>query len=333
MPSRDWLIAAWLLCVCAWISPAQSFAQPPVNAIAGAKPEATWRSDFPAAEAEAKRLGLPLLVHFYADWCGPCQRMEHETLGTLALQKQVSGRFIAVKINSEHQPSLVQRFAVKSLPTDLMLNSDGTVLARSVGYLSQKDYLARLAEVDARLVRARKVHIAGSHGGSAIPKPVVPPVPAVKPDPKPTSVHPEHGILPEIAQEEALPVLKPKWALGLRGFSPVALANQKQWIKGSKEFSAEYKGIVYHMVSESERAEFRAAPHRFAPQLLGCDPVILEETDRALVGDTRFGVFFEGELYFFVNQTNREKFKASPHRFTRTKHVLNLKKIQESELR
>lgn len=328
---RPWLILIPFLICCAWTSLAEPAGTPPINAIAGASAQPIWRHDFKSAEAEAKRQGLPLIVHFYAEWCGPCQQMERETLGSLALQRQVQGRFIAVKIDSDKHPDLVQRFRIDSLPSDLILGNDGAILARSGKYVSQQEYFSRLSEVHARVTRDQKIHIAGQSNPTPTPKPVQSPVAA--PGPKLGPADPTHGILPDLTPDQAVPVARPKWALGLRGFNPVVLANQKRWVKGDKQFAADHKGIVYHMNSAAEVTEFRTNPDRYAPQLLGCDPVILEETDRAVVGDTRFGVYYDGELYFFVNAANREKFKTSPHRFTRTKHVLNLKKIQESEIR
>ena len=41
-----------------------------------------WHKNYSKAYFEAKRLGLPLVVHFYTDWCGPCQQMEASVLNT-----------------------------------------------------------------------------------------------------------------------------------------------------------------------------------------------------------------------------------------------------------
>jgi hypothetical protein len=87
------------------------------------------------------------------------------------------------------------------------------------------------------------------------------------------------------------------------------------------------------LASAAELDEVRAQPDRFAPQLQGCDPVVLEERDRAIVGDTRFGVFYDTGLYFFVNADTRARFKAAPHQYTQTKHVLNVDQIEETEIR
>jgi len=312
----------------------------PPNSISAPPASPGWRSDFKAAEAEARRLGLPLVVHFYADWCIPCQHMEREVLHSPALLRQLQGRFVAVKVDSDRHPDLVQRFHVDSLPSDVFLGVDGTILARSSAYQDQQTYLARLSRVEARVAQSRKVQIAGSGtpktpaasapsrsepaplnaATSTAPKASEPQEPETKPATKP-------------ADDESVPVKRPSWSLGLRGYSPVALSKHRQWIRGDAKFAAEHKGIVYYMASTPELDEFRQAPERFAPQLLGCDPVILAETDRAVVGDTRYGVFYDGALYFFANLETRARFKAQPERYTRIKHVLNLKKIESTETR
>ena len=43
-----------------------------------------------------------------------------------------------------------------------------------------------------------------------------------------------------------------------------------------------------------------------APRLIGCDPVVFSETERAIPGSTRFGAYFEGDLFLFVSSATRE---------------------------
>ncbi len=313
----------------------------PPNSISGGHRGPVWKSDFYTAEAEARRLGLPMVVHFSAEWCGPCQQMEREVLHSPALYRQLEGRFIAVKIDSDRNPELVRRFGIDSLPSDLFLDTNGTVLSRSSAYQDQQSYLSRIAHVDARVAQSRKMQIAGnampkdSHqasvgaesGGPELQRqpqgldPIMPHEAGRPTGPDPRSV-PRAGT----------PTKRPTWALGLRGFSPVTLSKSRQWVRGDAHFASEYKGIVYHMTSAAELAEFEANPNQYAPQLQGCDPVVFEEQGRAIIGDTRFGVFYNGELYFFVNPETRARFKAAPHRYTRTKHVLNIDKIEPTEM-
>jgi YHS domain-containing protein len=58
------------------------------------------------------------------------------------------------------------------------------------------------------------------------------------------------------------------------------------------------------------------------PRLLGCDPVVLYRTDRAMSGSTEFGAYFDGGLYLFTAPETRTEFKEHPMRYTRTRHVL-----------
>jgi YHS domain-containing protein len=120
--------------------------------------------------------------------------------------------------------------------------------------------------------------------------------------------------------------------MGLHGYSPVALVASKQWVHGDPRFAMDYKGIVYQFTSADEFRRFRETPERFAPQILGCDPVILDITDRAVTGDIRYAAFFDGELFLFVSDKSRQFFEQDPERFVRTKHVLNVDELDDKRL-
>ena len=117
------------------------------------------------------------------------------------------------------------------------------------------------------------------------------------------------------------------------GYSPVAMHRQRKWVAGKRQFTWRHHGVTYWLASEAERREFRADPRKFAPRLLGCDPVVLNETDRAVRGSLQFGAIFDGGLYFFVSGASRTKFRANPLNYTRTRHVLRVDMIGGSVLR
>lgn len=72
---------------------------------------------------------VPVLVDFYADWCGPC-RMLGPTLDRLAAE--FSGRARIVKVNIDQEPELANRFNVSSIP-NLVFIVDGQVAGQTTG--------------------------------------------------------------------------------------------------------------------------------------------------------------------------------------------------------
>ncbi len=112
-----------------------------------------WHDDFEAALREARRRGRPLLVHFYADWCGPCQIMEAQVLHTPAIEQQIRRDFVAVKVDFDRRGDVARRYGVQVLPADLILAPDGRVLARSEGLTGVDGYRRQLAATASRFRR------------------------------------------------------------------------------------------------------------------------------------------------------------------------------------
>jgi thioredoxin 2 len=78
---------------------------------------------------EESRASVPVLVDFWAPWCGPC-RMVAPVLEQLARER--AGRLKVVKVNSDLAPALAQRFGVQGIPL-LVLLRDGSEVARLTG--------------------------------------------------------------------------------------------------------------------------------------------------------------------------------------------------------
>ena len=101
-------------------------------------------------ENEVLQAATPVVVDFWAHWCGPC-KMFAPTLDEVAREKQ--GRVVVAKVNIDEAPALAARFDIKSIPTLLYFNG-GEVRDRTTGVVSKKTVTAKLDALSGELPKA-----------------------------------------------------------------------------------------------------------------------------------------------------------------------------------
>ena len=284
-----------------------------------------WHTAFEQARTAAEPDSQPILIHFHAWYCGPCQRMDRDVFADLQVQQALTDGIASVKVDVTHEPELASRCGATSVPRDVVMFPDGTIETVGVGFVQKQQYLNLLRDIADRGKRM------------AVPKPSDPTAAtqivsndASKAEPTSVNESAPKSEPPIVISEASEPSIDPP-LIGLEGFCPVLLHDKREWVAGNDAVTADYRGVRYVFSSESNRNVFLKNPSTYAPQDLGCDAVVLTDTQRAITGSIRFGAFFDQKLYLFQSPENRDQFKQNPLKFVRIRSALRVNEIEGSK--
>lgn len=104
------------------------------NRARAAEAESGWSTDYEGALQQAQTQNRPVLATVTAVWCGACRQMQQLTLKESSVAQLASEQFVTVAIDGDRRGDLVSRFGVSAFPTTMVLDANGKVLHRWVGF-------------------------------------------------------------------------------------------------------------------------------------------------------------------------------------------------------
>ena len=109
-----------------------------------------WEANPHAAALKARAESKAVLLHFTADWCGPCKSQKRFVFSNPTIIRAINQNFIPVLVDIDANPALAQELNVRTVPYDVFLTPDGEVITRRSSPSESNNFLGMCNSVNYR---------------------------------------------------------------------------------------------------------------------------------------------------------------------------------------
>jgi thioredoxin len=97
--------------------------------------ELNWLTDHDKALEQAKAENKPIMIDFFATWCGPCKMLDKHTYTDSNVVEQ-SRSMVVLRIDVDQNQKLARQYGIESIPTIVLLSAQGKEVRREVGFIA-----------------------------------------------------------------------------------------------------------------------------------------------------------------------------------------------------
>lgn len=122
------------------------FGLAPLSAM-GFETSPSWGTNVKAAQEQASRTNRLVLVHCWTPSCGPCRAMEQTVFADPNVTHSLSQHYVPVKLNLQDDPDFGQKYGIKTIPTDVVISPDGTMIEMVNSPRTPETYVSKFTQV------------------------------------------------------------------------------------------------------------------------------------------------------------------------------------------
>jgi YHS domain-containing protein len=281
------------------------------TAFAGEPAPIAWRTDLAQAQLEAKASNRLLWIQFTGPWCQNCHKMDAETFNDARVRSRASAQFVPVTLSTEVHEEYALDLGLSVLPSTVIVNPAGQIIARQEGFAEAADFDQFLAG---------SLTSDGRTSASPLPDPAESRLAAIKLDGVcPVSLVADRRLVPghelmkasyegseyHFANAKARSKFLSDPARYIprnEGNCPVNLVDKGDLKRGDPRFGLLYRGHLYTFADGPSRAAFLKNPARYADIDVadrGFCPHCWKNTRTLVRGLPKFSASRSGLRYWF----------------------------------